>query len=1232
VTELRDIVVVNPSNRPAAIRLDDSLAGNAAPLIDVFTPTRSAIGVLRHLQRAVLSDARKEQRAMVWFGVYGSGKSHLGVVVGHLLAYGCGAPEMQDFLGRLASQGETTLRREIESTFPPADQPHARPYLVVSVYASDAPDLLSNLLEGLYRAIESVDGLEPGDILPKTEYAAARERLAKILEHEPAHAKTPLSHWGIECAALNPEELDVELQDVSPEALQAFKQWHKKVSAGAEFDPRDFGGKGVLDAYIEAADALVQGHGYQGIAVLWDEFGYAIESMLRQQHRKPLDEIFALQDFVESVCAPRKGHTLFIALTHKSLREYGRTADAAEDVRHRLETIEGRFTALSVELRASEAEGYHLLGDLTAPTAQGHALLQGSAQRGDALAKVCAAMPVFGALAGDMRHILDGCYPMHPVTAAGLFKIAAQGVYAQASRTVFTFFDNLGKEQDIFDAAVDPDALYGAELIRLPTLVPVYRKEIYDEVPDLADAYRDAVAKVKQGFANPDPKRDILSVLLLSRVLGEDFQPTEAFLAATLYDAEVAPAQLIQDLEDLSAAGLIWRRQADTPVWELEGGGGTQIGGLIEEEQANLPERSFAQMLAEDEELGQDLLPQIGRQDLEPSHAGIVRSFQVGLLEDPRSPGLFDAPLEGLSAQVFFALPPNDARAVDAAQAVAALEAPELPTYVWLPTAGFGDLLPALQRYRAILNLLQGSGLGDGPRRQLRSKSDEVRLQLRDALNQRLGREALSRREVRIRRIGDADEDIAVSSWHGFVEYLEQRVAEACSKEVKVRAMNANRMILPEGQRRIRGMHELLEKILEFDTLRESVRNDLFGMQVTSEIAAVIDGTLGVYTNGLMVKRASGWDIKTPDEADGAVGELLRLIRDRLMDKRKKDNSIAELRTELMRPPFGMPVAIMPIFTAVAIRKDHARLKWVNKDGAFANLLWDAFQARDGYRLRFDTFKQGQHKVLVALYQALPRRPDLAEQSDPDEQARATVKALRDYVSGLPEAIRKSSKLSEKAKSLFEFVRRPGQDAQSIADCLIKLLKSDDADAEQKDVLRDLFLSVDRVADERSAMLWDVVERFSRGEEQWQSLLQALRDQGKDALAVAVARVRQKEDDGADRVASILSSGKRFAECSDMEVGLLAGELKAIFETALRPAALRQPPPPPAPPPDAASTGGEFGPGKPLPPHTGADAADHFRDELKHLWAKYRDQLGDKRLSELVAMFIKQQPDNGLDG
>ncbi len=1221
MTELRDIVTIDHGSRPAAIRLDDALASGAGDLVDAFTPTRSSIAILRHLQRAVLPNARTEFRAMVWHGVYGSGKSHLGVLVGHLLGCGSGGREMHRFLDRLANQGEAGLRSEIESTFLPADDPDARPYLVVPIYASDAPTLQSSLLEGLYWTIESTDGLDPAQVLPKTEYGAARERLGMILELHPEHREKPLSEWGIHCAAFNLEELDRELDNVSPEALEAFKQWHPKISAGAPFDPQDYGGKRFVDAYREAAEVLSRDYGYKGIAVIWDEFGYAIESMIEQPLRRPIDEIFELQNFVEIACAPPQAHTLFIALTHRSLREYGVSAGAAEAVKQRLETIEGRFTPISVELKASEAEGYHLLGALVAPTESGRAHLQRAAPRSVALGQVCARMQLFHALATDIAAIVEGCYPLHPVTAAGLFAIASHGVYAQANRTVFTFFDNLRgqSEFDVFDEQVDLDGLYGRELIRLPALMEVYRKEVYDEYSELAEGYRDAVAKVKQGFSNPRPKQDILTVLLLGRVLGDDFQPTEAFLAATLYDEDSAPASLLQDLDDLANGGLIWRRQAETPVWELEGGGGTQISGLIEEEQAKLTIRSFAEMLDNDTELREDLLPQCGVHDLEPSPGGIIRSFRVALFDDPRTPRIFDLPHEGLSAQIFIALPSSDAQAAEASLLIEGLESPEVPTYVWLPNRGLAELRDGLRRYRAILNLLQSAGLGDGPRRQLESKADQVRAEIRNGLNQRLGREALRQRNVTIRRLGDADEAVTPRSWHEFVDYLDERIREACSKEVQVRAMNANRLI-PDGDRKIRGIEKLLQKILEFDELQASARDDLFGEAETSELAALIDGTLGTYTNRLMIERASGWDLKTPDEAEGPAGEVLRLIRDRLMDRRKKVHDLAELRTELVRPPYGLPFSVMPIFTAVAIRKDHARLKWVGQTGDFASLLLRAFwPSSDGLKLRFDTFSPKQREVLEALRQALRiAEPEAA--LDADERSREVVKALRAYHAGLHEALKRSTKLPDKAKRLFDLLKRPGQDDQEVAKLLCDLVQSADGQEQQRDLLRGIFDDVDRVADERRAEVRQVIDRFGCDPEQWGRIQEILRKQGQEELAVAINRVKANEEDGLDRVAKILRD-MPFATCSDLDVGKLCGELEATLEAALRPAVSLP----------ADDGGGGICENRAAGGYVTSAArtpADAFRRELTQLVARYRSELTRDQLDAIVASVTGPQKES----
>jgi hypothetical protein len=1213
MTELRDIVSIDHGSRPAAIRLDDALVGGAGNLIDAFTPTQSSATILRHLQRAVLPNARKEYRAMVWHGVYGSGKSHLGVLVGHLLANGSGGPEMQRFLDRLANQGEPGLRNEIESTFLAVNDPDARPYLVVPLYASDAPSLQSSLLEGLYRAIESTDGLDPANILPKTEYAAARERLGVILELHPEHRGTPLSQWNILCAAFNPDELDRELENVSPEALEAFKQWHPKVSAGAPFDPQDYGGKRFVDAYREAAEVLARHHGYKGIAVIWDEFGYAIESMIAQPERRPIDEIFELQNFTEIACAPPQAHTLFIALTHRSLREYGVSAGAGEPVKQRLGTIEGRFTSIRVELKASEAEGYHLLGALVAPTEAGRAYLGQAAPRADALAQVCARMPLFHTLATDISAIVAGCYPLHPVTAAGLFAIAAHGVYAQANRTVFTFFDNLlaQSESDVFDAEVDVDGLYGRELIRLPALMQVYRKEIYDEYPDLADGYRDAVAKVKQGFSSPQPKQDILAVLLLARVLGDDFQPTDAFLAAALYDQDSAPASLLGDLEDLSNAGLIWRRQAESPVWELEGSGGIQIGGLIDEEQARLPQRGFAEMLANDSELRDDLLPQCGIHDLEPSPAGIIRSFCVGLFEDPQAPKVFDLPHEGLSAQVFFALPSSDVRAGEILRLIDGLERTEVPTYVWLPSRGLSDLLDSLRGYRAILNLLQSAGLGDGQRRQLQSKADQVRAELRDALSQRLGRQALRQREVTIRRLGDPEEVVTIQSWHGFVDYISQQMLAAYSNEVPVRAMNANRLY-PDSDRRVRGVENLLDKILEFDDLQASARNDLFGENETSELAGFIDGTLGIYTNRLLIERASGWDLKTPDEADGPAGEVLRLIRDRLLDSRKKVHDLTELRKELVRPPYGLPYAAMSVFAAVAIRKDHVRLKWVNKTGAFSSLLWSAFTPNvDGFKLRFDTFPPKQREVLDAVRKAL-RMPEPEVALDADERSRGAVKAVRTYYAGLPDALKRSAKLRDEAKRLFDLLKRPGQDDQEVAKLLCDLVQSAQNLEQQSDLLRNMFDAIERIADERRALVRQVIDRFSRDPQEWRRIGETLRSQSDEMLAVAIARVQANEEDGLDRLAQRLR-GMPFAACSDVDVGWLCGELEKILEAIVRP------PKPATPSYTVGDSTADHEPKGPDTMSTSETPADMFRQELTQLVARYRTKLTSTQLEEILA-------------
>ncbi|WP_295399360.1 hypothetical protein [uncultured Thiocystis sp.] len=1154
MTKLSDLVVIDYSSRGSAIRLDDGLTKSEA-LVDAFTPTHSSVAVLLNTQKAVLANASQQSRAMIWHGVYGSGKSHLGVLIGELLRRGTTTGAMRGFLDRLRNLGQAKLADAIKTTFHPNDDPDARPYLIVTLYGSPAPTLQNALLEGLYLTLRRTPGLDPERIIPKTEFAAARERLTVILELHPAYRQAPLSNWQIQSSAFNLEELENQLIGFDPDALEAFRSWHPKVSAGAAFDPQALGGKGVTDAFAEAAALLTRDHSYNGIAVIWDEFGYALDNLIRDPLRNPIDEIHDLQKFVETVCTPSKGHTLFIGLTHRSLREYGSSSQAGIEVKNYLELIEGRFINFPVALKNSEAEGYHLLSAMVARTPQGQILLERASPRAETLVRICARMPLFTNLASDLKQIVTGCYPLHPLTAAGLFAIAAHGVYSQASRTVFTFYQNLEFATAGTDLAlereVDPDALYGAELIRLPELLTVYRDDVFNEYPGLADAYHHAIATVTQGFPESFAiKRDIVSVLLLARVLGDQFQPTDALLSAALYDTETDSVALKQELEILQRAGLIWRRETEVPVWELESDSGTQIEPLIEQELKQLRSKSLAAYFQDHEDLRQDLFPQCGCHDFDPSVAGIVRSFEVRIVDELEGNPAAVSQDPRLSALVLLLAVPDVRQVEQVIKTCETLPAPATLTYVWIPKRGLAELVEPIRRYLVLSGLLKQQAAGEGVVRRLRNELDKTRRELRKEIRERLGRVALERDDVAIRRIGDPDEQVKATSWHGFTDELETRVQALYPKEIQVRAMNANRLY-NVGDRKISRIENLLANLLHFDDLPPMSRNDLLGENSeSSELSALIDGTLGVYTNGLLHERHDGWHLKLPDEAEGAVGELLRLIRDQILDKRRKLCEFSELRAMLMAPPFGLPTSVIPIFTAVAIRQAVSRLKWANRSEPFESSLWDASCIGTDLKLRFDNFKRKQLDVLDALRRAM--RLPLSDATDAEDQARETLSKLRSYYKELPDAVRHSSKLSLDTRKLFETLKRPGLDAQDVADAILETVRGA-ADIDQMvAILQGIFDAVAMIRDERLAVMRQVIAPALQVPEQKRRIIDTLSQRGDAELVQALERVDQDEAAALSEVSQLIV-GKPLDQCSDIEIGRLSGDLARLLERAGEP-------------------------------------------------------------------------------
>jgi antitoxin component HigA of HigAB toxin-antitoxin module len=204
-------------------------------------------------------------------------------------------------------------------------------------------------------------GVNPAEILPATEYDVCIKRFEEICRNSPELANTDLSQWNLHQYLTTAYLLDA-LKSHDPDSLEIFKHWHKAVCLGSEFNPVNEGGSNFISAYAEAGKNLAEKHSFAGILIVWDEFGGALEDLLRNPNRNASGEILDLQRFVQTVCSPAQGHTIFIGLTHVSFPEYGDRMNCDQALKSRLETIFGRFKSFKIELSAAESEGYHLLG------------------------------------------------------------------------------------------------------------------------------------------------------------------------------------------------------------------------------------------------------------------------------------------------------------------------------------------------------------------------------------------------------------------------------------------------------------------------------------------------------------------------------------------------------------------------------------------------------------------------------------------------------------------------------------------------------------------------------------------------------------------------------------------------------------------------------------------------------------------------------------------------------
>ena len=533
--------------------------GNA-DIIVTYVPTPNAARVIRMLLAATRPEST--QRATLLHGPYGSGKSLLATVLASILS------RDEERLAALTAVVERLREVGPETAQEVKTHLQAGPRLLPVILSGDEGDLSSALLRGLAQALGRA-GLQ--EIRPRTHYQAVLRTIEMWQEEYPdtyAHLAAMVREEGMELAGL------VEgLQQAEPEAYTLFRRLYPSLTAGAEFN--NHYGQSVVDTYRETVITLREDTDYEGVVVLWDEFGRFLEDRTGEPFGQ---EAALLQEFAEFACRSGENQVHLVLIAHKVLGGY--TWGLPDEYVREWQRIGERFRSLDVS--GDQRIAYRLIAsalEVSDPATWTSYLTAHQADLARALARTVEHR-LFPELdeAEVRRWVLEGAYPLHPLTVYCLPRLSNK--VAQNERTLFTFLaaNEAGALQEHLARIpldgttqwVGVDALYDyfAEAMRAD-VAPGGVHEIWA-------AAQHALSKVP---AEDHLVRRLVKALAVLQAIGggETLRITTSMLAFAL---ESAPGAVEQAAHYLARRKLARMRKADR-TWELAAGSEVDIEAAI---------------------------------------------------------------------------------------------------------------------------------------------------------------------------------------------------------------------------------------------------------------------------------------------------------------------------------------------------------------------------------------------------------------------------------------------------------------------------------------------------------------------------------------------------------------------------------------------------------------------------------------------------------------------------
>lgn len=377
-----------------------------------FIPTMSSLDIIEDV--LLSTAATSTQRARIFIGAYGRGKSHIILVLMSLLfkknrslfeaildKMKNSKPKLYDFVSEYIESKRKLL-----------------PIIVSGSSASLTQSFLNALQQTL--SAEGLDGL-----MPETHFRASVNTIENWRDN---YTDTYKRFVNMLDGPI--EDFIVALKEYDVAAYERFTALYPHLTSGSTFNP--FLGFDVVELYEKVVDKLV-GNGYEGIYIIYDEFSKYLESSIANA---TISDIKLLQDFAEKCVRSGSKQIHLMLICHKDIANYIDNNLPKERV-DGWRGVSGRFKHINLHNNFSQM--YEIISAVIKkdPAFWSEFCLTNKVKFND-LTKRFTANGLFGANNRDaVDPVIKGCYPLHPISTFILPRLSEK--VAQNERTLFTF-------------------------------------------------------------------------------------------------------------------------------------------------------------------------------------------------------------------------------------------------------------------------------------------------------------------------------------------------------------------------------------------------------------------------------------------------------------------------------------------------------------------------------------------------------------------------------------------------------------------------------------------------------------------------------------------------------------------------------------------------------------------------------------------------------------------------